>query len=223
MRSDALAGRLDDGPRPGRRAGEIGTAGHGGPRRSRFGHQGIWCPAPLSLAEAEGKPDRPRARTVPARSPDRLAQAQARACRWSTPAIDRPPGCGRSVPTPAPVPPPSPAPQASPPQLAEPAETPTCSTGTAGTTRGPRQTHTPAGRRNERAGDQVPAPITIHGKWAPGSIRKNTIQPSHRKTRKFCNGLPVIGSAGLSLLQKSAAKVRTFAISFATERSHNPV
>src|SRR3954453_8743526 len=42
-------------------------------------------------------------------------------------------------------------------------------------------------------------------------------------TFKFCNGLPVIGSAGLSLLQKSAAKVRTFAISFATERSHNPV
>jgi choline dehydrogenase-like flavoprotein len=46
---------------------------------------------------------------------------------------------------------------------------------------------------------------------------------NHCKTLKFCNGLPVIGSAGLSLLQKSAAKVRTFAISFATERSHNPV
>src|SRR3954467_8173449 len=59
---------------------------------------------------------------------------------------------------------------------------------------------------------------------ASGSIRtENAVQQSRRKTLKFCNGLPVIGSAGLSLLQKSAAKVRTFAISFATERSHNPV
>src|SRR3954453_12635733 len=58
---------------------------------------------------------------------------------------------------------------------------------------------------------------------APGSIRtENAVQQSHCKIPNFCNGLPAIGLAGLSLLQKSAAKVQTFAISFATERTHNP-
>jgi hypothetical protein len=61
------------------------------------------------------------------------------------------------------------------------------------------------------------------GIWAPGSIRtENAVQQSHCKIPNFCNGLPAIGLAGLSLLQKSAAKVQTFAISFATERTHNP-
>jgi hypothetical protein len=62
--------------------------------------------------------------------------------------------------------------------------------------------------------------------WKKGSgehPNRKCSSASHCKTLKFCHGLPVIGSAGLSLLQKSAAKVRTFAISFATERSHNPV
>src|SRR3954447_6396335 len=58
---------------------------------------------------------------------------------------------------------------------------------------------------------------------APGSIRtENAVQQRHCKIANFFNGLPAIGLSGLSLLQKSAAKVQTFAISFATERTHNP-
>src|SRR3954452_24259130 len=80
--------------------------------------------------------------------------------------------------------------------------------------------------RRVHISDRVRAPSCspTTSAWVSSSIRtENAVQQSRRKTLKFCNGLPVIGSAGLSLLQKSAAEVRTFAISFATERSHNPV
>jgi hypothetical protein len=46
--------------------------------------------------------------------------------------------------------------------------------------------------------------------WKKGSgehPNRKCSSASHCKTLKFCHGLPVIGSAGLSLLQKSAAKV----------------